>query len=45
MSKKKKVAVRRTWKINPATRVEKPAKAYDRKKEKARLRSLLKELQ
>jgi len=41
MKKKKKVAVRKKWKISPVTKVEKVEVSYDRKKEKQQLRKML----
>lgn len=35
----KKVRVRRSWKVKPATRIEKDKKKYDRKKAKRELRA------
>ena len=41
--KKKRLKVRRVWKINPKTRVKKSAKKYKRTKRKKELKDLLKE--
>jgi len=38
MRKKKRVKIRKTWRINPRTRVRESKKVYSRKKEKNRLR-------
>jgi len=39
MARRKKTAVRRRWKIHPATRVEKNVKIYDRRRAKKLLRN------
>ena len=41
MPKKKRVAVRRHWKIHPATRVQSNKKTYNRTAEKKNIRKLL----
>ena len=40
---KKKIRVRRLWKINPRTKVKESAKRYSRTKKKKELKDILKE--
>ena len=42
MKRKKRVKIRRAWKINPGTRVKKSKKIYSRKRNKKRFRKELK---
>lgn len=44
MKRKKRVKVRKAWKINPKTRIKKSAKKYSRIKRKKELKDLLKEV-
>ena len=41
--KKKRVKVRRSWKINPKTRIKESSKVYKRPKKKVELKDILKE--
>ena len=38
--KKKRIKIRKTWLINPRTRVRESKKAYSREKEKRRLKDM-----
>jgi len=44
MKRKKRVKIRKTWKINPRTRIKKSKKLYSRKSRKRRLKKEIKEL-
>ena len=43
MKKKKKIKIRKSWNINPKTRVKESAKKYGRAKKKKELKDILKE--
>lgn len=42
-NKKKRVKIRKLWKINPKTRVRESSKEYSRTKKKKELKDILKE--
>ena len=43
MKKKKKIKIRKCWKINPRTKVKESAKRYSRAKKRKELKDILKE--
>ena len=42
MAKKKRIKIRKTWRINPRTRVKKINKRYNRKKAKRNFKRIVK---